>query len=268
VTPRQLARIHVVLRTRQKLRQQDVASAAGISRHVVQKLEAGHVDGLRMDQIRQSFSALGAGVNLTAYRRGADLARILDEVHALLAGAVVEILLSAGWEVNVEVSYSIGREIGSIDILAWRQAERALLVVEIKSELPGVDPLLRPLDAKVRLATRIARERFGWNAVTVSRLVVLPEDRTARRLVDRHAGVIRTALPARSRDVRRWLKRPSIALAGLWFLTIAQPGSAMRNRTAIRRVRRPSSRLIASSVGAEEVSLGRFDPHKVGPRGI
>ncbi len=245
------------------MRQSDVATEAGISRRAVQKLEAGNLDQLRLDQIRRSFGALGAGTNLTAYFRGADLARILDEVHARLVAAVVDILLEAGWDVRLEVSFAIGREVGSIDILAWRASERALLVVEIKSELPGIDPLLRPLDAKVRLAPRIARDRFGWNGVSVSRLVVMPEDRTARRLVERHSGVIRAALPARSREVRAWLRRPIGTLAGLWFLTTALDGSSMRNATAVRRVRRPNSRSDDVRSQAEKDLLSRFDPHKV-----
>jgi hypothetical protein len=49
-----------------------------------------------------------------------------------------------------------------------------LLVIELKSELTSVEETLRRLDVKVRLATRVAGERFGWRAVAAARLLVLP----------------------------------------------------------------------------------------------
>jgi hypothetical protein len=134
------------------------------------------------------------------------------------------------------------RRRGSIDILGWKPAERALLVVEIKSEMGSMDGLLRPLDVKVRLAAKVATERFGWTAArVVGRLVVLPENSTARRTAARQASVLAAALPNRSRVVRHWLARPVGPLAGLWFLSSAQTVSITRNPSAIRRVRKPRS---------------------------
>ena len=71
-------------------------------------------------------------------------------------------------------------ERGSIDLLAWHASSRALLVIEIKTELVSLEGLLRPLDVKVRLAAEIAA-KFGWRPLSISRLVVLPENSTARR---------------------------------------------------------------------------------------
>lgn len=146
-------------------------------------------------------------------------------------------------------------------------------MVEVKSELPGIDPLLRPLDVKVRLAGRIVRE-FGWQPLTVSRIVVLPEDSTCRRQVQRHNRVLDNALPARSREVRAWLKRPNGVLAGLWFLSIALTRDRRRNPSAVRRVKRPRSRTnghvqrsVRAGGGAFDPGLRVIDPHKVLQRG-
>jgi transcriptional regulator with XRE-family HTH domain len=266
MTNRQLARIHAALRVRLKLRQSDVADAAGIGRSRVVKLEAAEIDRLRFEDLRRSFEALGARLDLVVSYRGAEVERLLDELHARLLGAVVRILHAAGWDARIEVSYSLRGERGSIDVLAWHSTERALLVVEVKSELPGVDPLLRPLDAKVRLAPAIARDQFGWWPATVSRIVVLPEDRTCRRQVERHASVMNAALPARSRDVRTWLRRPSGVLAGLWFLTIDPPRVTTRNPSAIRRVKRPRTCVSGQAEPADRASafdIRLIDPHKV-----
>jgi hypothetical protein len=145
----------------------------------------------------------------------------------------------------VEVSYSIFGERGSMDLLAWHSASATLLVVEIKSELGSVEGLLRPLDAKARLASKLAAERFGWRAVQVGRLVVFPESMSVRRQVDRHQDTLAAALPMRSREVRSWLRQPRGTLRGIWFLSDPGQASVTRNPSSILRVRaspRTSSR--------------------------
>jgi hypothetical protein len=198
---------------------------------------------------------------------GAELDRILDEAHARLVQQVVRNLIGLGWEVQAEVSFSVAGERGSIDILGWHSSSRSLLVVEVKSELPGVDPLLRPLDVKVRLAAGIARDRFGFDPATVSRIVVLPEDSTARRMATRYRAVLAAALPAHSREARRWLRRPGGELAGLWFLSLDRSANAVRNPSSIRRVQRPHS-VIGERAGRTDGADRRLiDPHKVGELG-
>ena len=48
-------------------------------------------------------------------------------------------------------------------------------------------------DRKARLASGIALTERGWEASTVSRLLVLPDQRTARRRVTQHAATFETA---------------------------------------------------------------------------
>ena len=270
MTNRQLARIHRALRIRAGLRQIDVAVRAGVGRWKVVDLEAAEIDSLSVGELRQSFEALGGRLDLVASFRGAALDRLLDEVHARLVGQVVAPLRGLGWHVEVEVSFNVYGDRGSIDVLAWKATERALLVIEIKSELGGLDGLLRPLDMKVRHAPTVARDRFGWDAATVSRLVVLPEDRTARRALERHSVVLDGALPARSRKVRRWIREPVGPLAGLWFLSDVGVADVKRNPSAIRRVRvpRPRSengrpRSESGRPMLEKADLRLIDPHKV-----
>src|SRR5829696_10081033 len=114
----------------------------------------------------------------------------MDEGHATLVGRAVEMLQSLGWETRSEVSFSVYGERGSIDVLAWHAPTRTLLVVEVKSELNSVEETLRVHDAKLRLAPRIAAERFGWHAIATARVLVLPDLSTARRRVARHRAVL------------------------------------------------------------------------------
>jgi hypothetical protein len=46
---------------------------------------------------------------------------------------------------------------------------------------------------------------------------VLPEERTARRRVREHGVTFAAAFPDRNEAVRRWLRRPSGTIRGLFF---------------------------------------------------
>ena len=157
---------------------------------MVSRLERGRIAAMAVGSVREIAQALDAEVLLVVRWRGGELDRLMDEGHATLVGRAVEILQSLGWETRSEVSYSIYGERGSIDVLAWHAPTRTLLVVEVKSELISVEETLRVHDAKLRLAPRIAAERFGWQATATARLLVLPDLSTARRRVLRHRAVL------------------------------------------------------------------------------
>jgi hypothetical protein len=70
-------------------------------------------------------------------------------------------------------------------------------VIEVKSVVPDIQAMLTAIDRKGRLARDIARER-GWQVTSVTRLLVRPDDRTARRRAGRHATTFRP----RSRHAR------------------------------------------------------------------
>jgi hypothetical protein len=146
---------------------------------------------------------------------------LLDERHAQLAGRSTERLRGLGWHVQPEVSYSHFGERGSIDLLGWREAFATLVVVELKTELASIEETLRTHDTKVRLAPQVVRERFGWRAGRVGRLLILLESTSNRRRVERQARVLQAALPIRGSAVTEWLRRPSAPLAGLLFLPLA-----------------------------------------------
>ena len=235
------------------MRQADVARAAGVGRWKVVDLEGNRLSKLTIDDLDACFGSLDATLDLEVRYQGAAVDRLLDERHAQLVAAFVGVLTGLGWATRVEVSFNEYGDRGSIDIVGWHAARRALVIVEVKSELGSVEGTLRPFDVKCRLAPRIVRQRFGWAAPTIGRILLLPEDRTARRAVDRHAAVIDQALPARSRELRAWLHDPIAAIGGVWFLSDGGPTDTKRNPSAIRRVRRPKPR---SQTGAEKPPTG------------
>jgi hypothetical protein len=194
---------------------------------------------LTVPDIDRCFVAMDATLRFWAEWNGAALDRLLDEGHATLVGAMGSLLQRLGWKVEFEVTFARFGDRGSIDLLAWHEASRTLLVIEVKTELASLEGLLWPLDSKVRLASVIALERFGWQPLYVARLVVMPEDRTVRRAVSRHGAILDAALPSRNREVRRWLANATAPLAGLMFLTASQLVGPKRNPSAIQRVRKP-----------------------------
>ena len=165
---------------------------------------------------RALFGALDAGCNLAPWWRSGQLDRLLDEDHATLVGRAVEWLRRHGWHVDLEVTFAVYSERGSIDLLATRRSDRSVLVVEVKTRLMSVEELLRTLDRKVRLASQIVHEREGWRPAVVGRLVVLADDSTNRRRVARSAALA-AAFPMRSWALNEWLDHPEGAPAGRRF---------------------------------------------------
>ena len=232
-----LGRRFRALRHRLGWRQQDVGDRAGVSQDVVSLAELGRIEDVSVRALRRHARALGAELRMELWFRGADLDRLLDEGHAALVGAVASRLASLGWEVRPEVSFAVYAERGSIDLVEWHAASATLLVIEVKTELVSVEETLRRHDAKVRLAAKVVRERFGWQARRVARLLVLPDDSTPRRHVRRHAAVLGVAYPLRGPGLRRWLSEPSGSVSGLAFLAPTIDGRTSRHPVSRRRVR-------------------------------
>jgi len=212
-----------------------VAAAAHVSRSTVSRIELGSVEEVAVRTIDAIFRALSARLELVVTWNAEALDRLLDADHAALVEAVARTLRVLGWDVAVEVSFNVRGERGSIDILAFHGATGMLLVVEIKSVIPDLQATLHVLDRKARLAATIARDR-GWIARGTARLLVVPDNRTARRRVSMHEATFTAALPERTVAVRRWLRQPDPEhpLAGLWFLSDVR-GTVARHRVSAPR---------------------------------
>ena len=226
------------LRRKKGLRQSDVASRAGVTQSTVSLVERGRVGRLQVTTTRASGRGVEAEWHPAALGRGGELDRLLYEPHATLVGAAATRLTTLGWEAHAEVTYSVYGERGSVDVLGWHPGARIALAVEVKSVLVSIEETLRRHDAKVRLAPRIAADRFGGAGVRAGSLLVLPETTTARRHVARHDVVLRPAYPLRGVAVRGWLCDPHGPAAGLLFLPAIVPGDATRRVATSRRVRR------------------------------
>jgi len=208
------------LRRRRGWRQADLARAAGTSQTTIGRIERGEGDRVPIRTVERVLQTLGARLRVQVDWNGEALDRLLDSEHAHLVEDALSDLTRVGWEVAAEVTFAIGRERGSVDVLAWHPGARALLVIEVKTVVPDVQAMLATLDRKTRLGASIAASR-GWRPLGVGCLLVIRESRTSRRRVEAHALTFFAELPDRTVSVRRWLAAPSPdrPLRGLWFLS-------------------------------------------------
>lgn len=144
------------------------------------------------------------------------------------------------WLFEPEVSFAIYRERGVIDILAWHPGRRAVLVIELKTDIVDVNDLVGGVDRKRRLARQVALER-GWAPDTVSVWVIVAAGRTNRARIAAHGAMLRAAYPVDGRAIRRWLRDPKERVAALSMWHDVPGRAATAGLTPIRRVRVPRS---------------------------
>ena len=232
---------------------------------MVSLVERGALEETSLRIVRRVAMAVGISLPFDPRWRGADLARLMDARHASITGVVVERLRSAGWDVRPEHTFSVYGERGSIDVLAWLPERRALLVVEVKSQIVDVQDLLSTLDRKRRLAPGLATV-LGWRPLVTGTVVVLPSEHGARSAVDRHSAIFGTAYPARTLEVRRWIRQPDRDLRGIWFLPVIVPDVGRKRGTGVRRAegRDPEA---AAADPRTQLPPGRPRPGDAGPAG-
>jgi transcriptional regulator with XRE-family HTH domain len=227
------------LRQRRGLTQAELAEAAGVSQSLVSLIERGHLDTVALRTIQGVFAELDTRLDVQVSWRGGGLDRLLDEAHLALVSHRASTLRGLGWVVALEATYSVYGERGSIDVFAANARHRAVLVEEVKSVLTAFEELGRKTDEKVRLArNRLCRERFGFEPLAVGRILVLPDTDAARRRVARLAPTLDLLFPARTREVRAWLRNPIGDLSGIVFVADSNRGGVtgdQRGRTRVRR---------------------------------
>jgi transcriptional regulator with XRE-family HTH domain len=223
------------VRVRRSWRQVDLAGRSGVSPATISRLERGHPGSLTLDTIRRVAAALDIRIDLTPRWRAGDLDRLLNakhsQLHELVARWFAEEL--PAWVLAPEVSYAIYGERGVVDIVAWHPGRRAILVIELKTDIVDVNQLIGKVGEKARLIRQIVRDR-GWDPLSVSTWVIVAAGRTNRARLAAHRSVLRAAFPTDGRGIRAWLGDPIGPMAALsvWTETTA------RRLAPIRRVQR------------------------------
>lgn len=227
-------------RIRRDWTQAELGRRAGVSNAQVSRLESGQLGAVQLRTLRAVCAPLEIRVDLLARARRGDADRLLDAHHAAMSAAAVAWLLTFdGWEVRPEVSFAVYGERGVVDLVCWTAALRAVLLVELKTELTDIGMLLGTMDRRHRLVDRIV-EAFGWKPKVVGSLLLIAESDANRDRVRAHSALFETALPDGVGRARGWLRRPVGDLRGLAFFANSLRGQAIGNFAPRQRVRRSS----------------------------
>ena len=226
------------VRIRRGWRQLDVAKRSGFDASVISRIERGHIERLQLGTILSVARVLDIQVTLTARSRGADLDRLVSGRHAALHESVARWFADElpGWILDPEVSFSIYGERGIVDVLAWHPGQRALVIIELKTDIVDVNELIGRMDQRRRLAPTIVKDR-GWDPLTVSTWVIVAEGRANRERLATHRAVLRNAFPVDGRSIRGWLACPARPISALSFWDRVEPGTAPGGYAARHRVR-------------------------------
>ncbi len=257
----QLGAAFRAVRLRRGWRQADVARAARVSPATVSRIERGHIGSLSVDTWRRVAAALDIRIDFVPRWRGGELDRMLAAGHSAMHETVARELREIGWMMAPETTFSIYGERGVVDILAFHPLTKALLVIELKTQLVDVQALIGSVDRYRRLAPQLARER-GWTVTSVSCWVILRETPANHRRLAAHATVLRTAFPQDGRRVRGWLGKPDGAIAALSFLSDSHPRTVSATSSGVQRVRVRPPRLASAenrgqrSPGARPIGIG------------
>ena len=227
-------RVIRALRQRHGWRQVDLADRAGVSRSVVGRIERGELTRIAWADLVAVAEAVGARLELDVPWQGEGIDRLLDERHSATVDATVELLREFGWEVDVEVSFAIYGERGSIDIVGRHPPTGMLAIIEIKATVGNANQTEIGVDRKARLAPKIAAER-RWPCRGVARFLVIADGSTARDRVRRHSALFDTAFPVPSRACRAWLRDPvDPPPSGIMFITVREVRGTGVTRARIR----------------------------------
>ncbi len=231
------------IRIRKGYTQEALARRIGISRTALSRAEHGDLDPLPWRTLKSICLALEIRPDLMLRWRGGDLDRMLSARHSMLHESVARALQRdfPEWAQVPEMSFAIYSERGSIDLVLWHPGRRALLLIELKTDIVDAGEMLSTFDRKRRLAREIAEKR-GWRPLSVSAWIIVGASRTNERRVAAHRSMLRPAYPATGREMRAWLRNPVGELAGLSMWPVLPPSTGAA--TAAGRQRAPRRRSV------------------------
>jgi transcriptional regulator with XRE-family HTH domain len=203
--------------------QRELAARAGVSQAAIWRLETGQPGRVDLTLVEGVMDALGLRATIGIDGRHLDdRRRQRDGVHAVVNGFTARRLARLGWATATEVQIGDQHPRGWIDLLAFRREDRALVVEEVKTEIPDMGGLQRSLSFYAREARTVAAG-LGWPALSVTVLVVgLDSDALARRLADNRA-IVEQAFPGSVPAMATWLADPGAPAPGGWTLAVVDP---------------------------------------------
>ena len=163
--------------------QRELAERTRLAQSTISRIERAALVDLTLVTAANVLDALGvrAALDLRAPFI-ADHERQRDAGHARCIAYVSRRLRRLGWVTLAEVEIVSGNSHGWIDVLAYRESDGRLLVIEVKTELNDVGHAERQLAWYERSAWEAAR-RHGWRPIQMTAaLLVLATDASVERV--------------------------------------------------------------------------------------
>jgi transcriptional regulator with XRE-family HTH domain len=210
-----IGRVLRMTRVRRGQRQVDVARSARLSPATVSRHERGILASVGL--LERHAAGLGLRVELQLIGRGGELARTRDEEHALIEELLAHLLEDGRFDTRPEVTFNSWGERGRVDLAAFHESRRLLVLAEAKGELTDLQQTLGAIDLRERLAQTIAGQ-LGWKPHATVILLAVAQTDTNRQIVRRHPRLFarfaqRTlrhgSAPVRTGDARVLLWIPS-----------------------------------------------------------
>lgn len=220
----QVGRLLRLLRVRKAWRQEDASARAHISRNVTRKIERGELGSTSLGLLRKYAAAFDLRLDLAVIGRGGDLARTIDEEHAMIVEQLAATLNHLGWRVEPEASFNHYGDRGRIDLLAYHPETGTLLIIEVKTVLTDLQEMFGSMNVKHRVASVLATER-GWEIRRVGSLLAIASSSSSRQVVRRHATLFGPFV-SEARTIHRWMEAPSAAARMLLWVDPPHPKQA------------------------------------------
>jgi transcriptional regulator with XRE-family HTH domain len=188
----------------------ELGSVVGVHRSHLARIEGGVVSP-SLEVLMSIGVALGADLSVK-YFAGAG-PRLVDRFQApMIEGFIPR--LAPRWGVRLEVGVSTPAR-GVIDATLVDRTSPLAVAGEFQSEFNRVEQQIRWNTEKADgLAAKLAEEADGDPVPSVSRLLVLRSTQAMREIARRYEATLRTAYPARTRDVIAALTTPSAPWPG------------------------------------------------------
>lgn len=201
--------------------QDELAERAGASQTRIWRMERGDANAFDLGTLDRVLAALGLRSTLEVEGRHlGDRDDQRDRVHAALAAALAGRLRRAGWIVESEVPTGAHAPTGWIDLVAFREQDAALLIIEIKADLPDIGGLQRQVSWYEREAPYVAR-RLGWRPERIVVAVVCLDTASIATRLREHRELLAAAFPADARAFAAWLSGPAAPFDGRRTLVVS-----------------------------------------------
>jgi transcriptional regulator with XRE-family HTH domain len=186
--------------------QRELADRVGVSQSAIARLEGEELEYLDLGLMSRVLDQLGIRITFDARTLGlAGRREQRDAVHAACAGYAKRRLDRGGWASALEVEIGTGRGRGWIDLLGYRATDRALLVVEFKTEIHDLGQIQRSLEWYGRAAWRAAANR-GWRPTTVSSLLLVLDTIENEARASANRELLASEFPTRGHEIDAWLR--------------------------------------------------------------